>query len=141
MALITDIKTTKKLNDRLNEFSNFGMTIYYLLEEDKIKLKSISEIFFNKDEDKAVVMYLNLIKHIKSKDIEEAYIKYSTINPNTTSISEDKYKDYLNILYISKIINKIAGENNYCIDKTYVNTYNYLLENNRLKTLLVEAGD
>lgn len=135
MALITDKKVTKKLNDRLNEFSNFGMTLYFLLEEDKIKLKTISEVFFDEDEDKAVLMYLKLMKSIKKEDIENAYLKYSKMNPNTTNISEEKYKSYLNILYTSKIINKVALENNFCIDKTYVNTYNYLLENNKLGLL------
>ena len=101
MALITDKKITKKLNDRLNEFSNFGMTLYFLLEEDKIKLKTISEVFFDRDEDKAVLMYLNLIKSIKKEDIDNAYIKYSKINPNTNNICEEKYKSYLNALYTS----------------------------------------
>ena len=136
MALITDKKITKKLNDRLNEFSNFGMTLYFLLEEDKIKLKTITEVFFDEDEDKAVLMYLNLIKNIKKEDIDNAYIKYSKANPNTTNVNEEKYKAYLNTLYTSKIINRIALENNICIDKTYVNTYNYLLENGKLELLV-----
>ena len=138
MSLITDSKTKEKLNDRLNEFSNFGMVLYYLLEQEKLDIKTISEIFFSKDEDKAVLMYLKLMREIKQKDIEKAYIKYSEINPNTTGEDEDTYKGYLNILYTSKIIDRLSNLNNYNIDKTYVNTYNYLIENNFYTKLALE---
>lgn len=138
MALITDKETTKKLNDRLNEFSTFGMTIYYLLENERLELKTISDIFFAKDEDKAVLMYLKLMKMVKPDDMTLAYEKYQKINPNTEDMSDDKYKEYLNVLYTSKIINKIAATNNFNIDKTYVNTYNYLIENDFYNGLVLE---
>lgn len=138
MALITDKETTKKLNDRLNEFSTFGMIIYYLLENERLELKTISDIFFSKDEDKAVVMYLKLMKSIKPDDMNLAYEKYKNLNPNTTNMNEDKYKEYLNILYTSKIISKISAANNLNVDKTYVNTYNYLIENDFFNELVLE---
>lgn len=138
MALITDKETTKKLNDRLNEFSAFGMTIYYLLENEKLELKTISDIFFAKDEDKAVLMYLKLMKMVTPEDMALAYEKYQKINPNNDDMPEDKYKEYLNVLYTSKIINKIATTNNFNIDKTYVNTYNYLIENDFYNGLVLE---
>lgn len=138
MALITDKETTKKLNDRLNEFSTFGMTIYYLLENERLELKTISDIFFAKDEDMAVLMYLQLMKKIKPNDINLAYEKYQNLNPNTEDKSEDQYREYLNVLYTSKIINKIAATNNFNIDKTYVNTYNYLIENDFYNGLVLE---
>lgn len=138
MALITDKETTKKLNDRLNEFSTFGMTIYYLLENERLELKTIGDIFFAKDEDKAVLMYLKLMKMVKPDDMILAYEKYQKINPNTEDMSDDKYKEYLNVLYTSKIINKIAATNNFNIDKTYVNTYNYLIENDFYNGLVLE---
>lgn len=138
MALITDKETTKKLNDRLNEFSTFGMTIYYLLENERLELKTISDIFFAKDEDMAVLMYLQLMKKIKPNDINLAYEKYQILNPNTENMIEDKYQEYLNVLYTSKIINKIAATNNFNIDKTYVNTYNYLIENDFYNGLVLE---
>lgn len=138
MALITDKETTKKLNDRLNEFSTFGMIIYYLLENERLELKTISDIFFSKDEDKAVVMYLKLMKSVKPDDMNLAYEKYKNLNPNTTNMKEDKYKEYLNILYTSKIISKISAANNLNVDKTYVNTYNYLIENDFFNGLILE---
>ena len=33
MALLTDKTTTKKLENRLSEFTEYGMTLYYLFEE------------------------------------------------------------------------------------------------------------
>lgn len=138
MALITDKNTREMLNDRLKEFSNFGMVLYYLLEEEKIDLKIISDVFFSKDEDKAVIMYLKLMKMIKPKDIDKAFIKYSEITPNIEDFDIDTYKEYLNVLYTSKIIDKIACNNNFNVDKTYINTYNYLIENTKLFNLAVE---
>ena len=127
MALITDKLTRKRLNDRLNEFRNFGMTLYYLLEQDHLDLKSISEMFFSDDEDKAVLMYLNLIKKIKPEIEEEAYLKYSNVVVNSNNMNTKDYKKYLNNLYTSKVIKKISLDNNLCIDKTYLNTYKYLI--------------
>ena len=95
MALITDKLTRKRLNDRLNEFRNFGMTLYYLLEQDHLDLKSISEMFFSDDEDKAVLMYLNLIKKIKPEIEEEAYLKYSNVVVNSNNMNTKDYKKYL----------------------------------------------
>lgn len=138
MALITDKETTKKLNDRLNEFSSFGMTIYYLLENKQLDLKTISDIFFDKDEDKAVLMYLKLMSQIKPDDVALAYEKYKGQNPNAENMQEDRYQGYLNVLYTSKIINKIAMANNFNVDKTYVNTYNYLIENDSHRRLVLE---
>lgn len=138
MALITDKKTAEKLNDRLNEFSKFGMTIYYLLENERLELETIRDIFFSEDEDKAVVMYLKMMKSIRPNDINLAYVKYMDLNPNTDSIDDSKYTEYLNILYTSKIINEVACSNNLNVDKTYVNTYNYLIENDFNGRLVLE---
>lgn len=136
MALITDELTRKKLNNRLIEFKNFGMSLYYLLEEEKLDLKTISEMFFSDDEDKAVLMYLKLMKKIKPELEEEAYLKYSNININNTNMDNDKYKAYLNTLYTSKVIKVLSKDDNLCIDKDYINTYNYLIS----KDLYNEVG-
>ena len=60
--LITDKKTVMKLNERLTEFSKFGMTFHYLLEEGRISIKEIEDIFFSKDDEKSTFRYMNMMR-------------------------------------------------------------------------------
>ena len=45
MALIADKVTSKKLENRLNEFSKFGMTLYYLFEEGRVNLNDLENLY------------------------------------------------------------------------------------------------
>lgn len=128
MALITDKKTSKKLENRLTEFSKFGMTLYYLLEEGRVNIKDLEKIFFSSDDDKSSLVYSRLIKNVNPVDLKESFNKYRA---DYSSFDEDEndLKDTLNILYTKKIINEIVSATTKQIDKTYVNTYDYLLMN------------
>ncbi len=137
--LITDKQTTMKLNDRLTEFSKFGMTFHYLLEEGKITLKEIEDIFFSKDDEKSTFMYINTMRKIMPEDVDEAYLKYQDDYPLADS-SIDEQKEKLNLLYTSKIINEIASIGDASIDKTYINTYNYLLGDKDTNNLSYSYG-
>ena len=53
MALLTDKTTKKKLENRLTEFTEYGMTIYYLLEEERTNIKDLESIFFSQDDEKS----------------------------------------------------------------------------------------
>ena len=46
MALLTDKYTTETLENRLNEFSEYGMTLYYLFEEGRTNIDDLSNLFF-----------------------------------------------------------------------------------------------
>jgi len=124
--LITDKKTTLKLNERLTEFSKFGMTFYYLLEEGKIDIKEIEDIFFSKDDEKSTFRYINVMKKVDPIDVSNAFDKYQYeyLQGDMTTLD---YQNKLNLLFTGKIINEIAGKCDACVDKTYINTYNYLL--------------
>ncbi len=126
--LITDKQTTTKLNDRLKEFGKFGMTFHYLLEQGRITIKDVEDIFFSKDDDKAIFMYINTMRKICPEDVDAAFNKYQDDYPLLTN-SIDEHKNKLNLLFTSKIINEIADLGDKTIDKTYINTYNYLLAN------------
>ena len=45
---MTDKSTTNRLNERLGEFSKFGMTFHYLLEQGRVAMNEIEEILFSK---------------------------------------------------------------------------------------------
>ncbi len=129
MALITDKKTSKKLENRLTEFSKFGMTLYYLLEEGRVNIKDLEKIFFSSDDDKSSLIYSRLIKNVDPVDLKVSFNKYK-IDYSSLDKDESDLIDTLNILYTKKIINEIVTDSTRQIDKTYVNTYDYLLTNN-----------
>lgn len=129
MPLLTDKKTTKKLENRLLEFIEYGMTIYYLYEEKRTNIKDLEDIFFSKDDEKSSFLYSKIMKHIKPNDLKKALERYSINNKKEDNQEELKYKKELNIVYTEKIINILVDNKNEIIDKTYINTYNYLLAN------------
>ena len=129
MALIADKVTSKKLENRLDEFSKFGMTLYYLFEEGRINISDLENLFFSHDDEKSSFIYSKLIRHVNTKDIKMSFDKYSIENPNTSYLAKDIYQNNLNILYTRKLINTILSDSKDNIDKVYVNTYDYLLKN------------
>ena len=98
MALIADKVTSKKLENRLDEFSKFGMTLYYLLEEGRINIGDLENLFFSHDDEKSSFIYSKLIRHVNPKDIKMSFDKYSIENPNNDYLTKDKYQNNLNIL-------------------------------------------
>ena len=54
-------------------------------------------MFFSDDEDKAVLMYLNLIKKIKPEIEEEAYLKYSNVVVNSNNMNTKDQDVYLKL--------------------------------------------
>jgi hypothetical protein len=123
MALLTDKYTTETLENRLNEFSEYGMTLYYLFEEGRTNIDDLSNLFFSKDEEKTIFTYGKIMKRMKPVDLEESFNKYKENYPNNS-------KKDLNIIFTKKIIDLVLEKNN-TIDKTYINTYNYLLTNQK----------
>ena len=124
MALLTDKYTTKTLENRLNEFSEFGMTLYYLFEEGRTNIEDLSNLFFSKDNEKTIFTYGKIMKRMKPIDLEESFNKYKESYPNNS-------KKDLNIIYTKKIIDLVLEQKENRIDKTYINTYNYLLANQK----------
>lgn len=129
MALLTDKTTKKKLENRLTEFTEYGMTIYYLLEEERTNIKDLESIFFSQDDEKSSFIYGKIMKHIKPSDLKKSYDKYSGDYRKNDNEDESLYKKELNIIYTKKIIDLILEKTNDLIDKTYINTYKYLLAN------------
>ncbi len=127
VMLITDKKTTMKLSERLTEFSKYGMTFNYLLEEGRLDIKEIEEIFFSKDDEKSTFRYMNMMRRIMPSDVEDAFSRYQDDYPKG-DLSLQEHAKHLNLLFTEKIINEIAGKCDTNVDKTYINTYNYLLD-------------
>ena len=124
MALLTDKYTTETLENRLNEFSEYGMTLYYLFEEGRTNINDLSNLFFSKDDDMTIFTYGKIMKHMKPNDLEESFKKYSGNYPNNN-------KKDLNIIFTKKLIDLVIDNQEDKIDKTYINTYNYLLSNQK----------
>ena len=124
MALLTDKYTTKTLEDRLTEYSEYGMTLYYLFENGRTSIDDLSNLFFSKDLEKTVFTYTKIMKKMKPVDIEDSFNKYKEEYPNNS-------KKDMNLIFIKKIIDLVLEQREDRIDKTYINTYNYLLTNQK----------
>lgn len=127
MALLADKKTTKELENRLSEFVEYGMALYYLAKEGRINNKDLENMFFSNDNEKSSFLYKKIMKKMKPSDLNKAYESYKKEDSNIKD--EINYKKELNISYTEKLIKEIENENNDLIDKTYINTYYYLITN------------
>jgi hypothetical protein len=128
MALLTDKKTSKILEDRLNEFSEYGMTLYYLLEEGRLDIKDLESIFFSKDDDKSTFIYGKILRQTKPTDLKKSFERYSAIYPELNELDDKSQKKDLNIIYTKKILDLVTAKSQNRIDKTYLNTYEHLLQ-------------
>jgi len=128
MKLMADKFTKEALENRLKEFTKFGMLFYFLMEEDRINISELESIFFSPDEEKSTFLYCKLIKNIKSDDVLSSFERYKEEHPNSNNLPITKYEERLNKIYISKLIDVLQDTKNNKIDKTYINTYNHLLE-------------
>ena len=129
MALMADKQTSKMLENRFNEFTEYGMTLYYLLEEGRLNIKDLESILFSKDDEKSSFIYGKILKHTKPSDFKDSYNKYCNEYEKSNQDDETTIKENLNLLYTKKIIDVIVSQEKNKIDKTFVNTYKYLLSN------------
>lgn len=119
--LILDKVKCKKLQERLEEYSEYGTVLYYLYNENKILNIDLINMFFSLDDDKSSLSYMKVLKGLTSNDIEYAKNKY-----------KDEYKEVLdfntlNRLCLQKLISSLCNNNKIMNSKVYMNTYNYLL--------------
>ncbi len=126
MALIADKQTSKMLENRFNEITEYGVTLYYLLEEGRLNIKDLESIFFSKDDEKSSFIYGKVLKHAKPSDFKDSFDKYCSEDKKVDQSNEDVKKS-LNIQYTKKIIDVLISQDKNNIDKTYINTYKYLL--------------
>ena len=133
METIIDKETKKKLEDRLDQYSKYGTSLCYLLEEKRANIKDFENMFFAKDDEKSCFVYGTILKKITSNDLNESYKRYSNLYPNKNNDSNDRYRDNLNKVCTRNIINEVSGYKGNKIDRLYVNTYNYLLANYNIK--------
>ncbi len=128
MALLTDEQRKKDLSERLEEFSQFGMIFNYMLDIEKVDIDDLEKMFFSSDRDKASLMYTKILKGMKGEYFEKAYTIYSHEYPNDMNYDDVTYNLYLNKSCINNIISRIAeNKKSGVMDKTYLNTYTYLL--------------
>ena len=125
MALLTDKETEKDLKERLEEFTQLGTVLKYMLDTNCIELCDLEKIFFDTSREKASLIYSQLLKKIRSNYIEQAYKIYSREFPNEDNLDDDLYLEYLNRSCINDII--LAIKESSRVDKTYYNTYDFLL--------------
>ncbi len=118
--MVLDKNRSKKLVNRLNEFTEYGMTLYYLLEEGRTDISELKTLFFSSDDDKSTFTYGMIIRNIGLNDIKNSNDKYKEEHPNEDLKS-------LNVIYIKKLLDEVVVNFEGLIDVNYIDTYNYLL--------------
>lgn len=131
MALLTDKETEKDLSERLEEFTQFGMVLKYMLDIESIDISDLETIFFDTDREKATLIYSKMLQGIKNDYIEKAFSIYSMVYKNNDEMPSEEYSYYLNKCCINDIICDINKSRK--IDRTYFNTYDYLLNNRKFQ--------
>lgn len=125
MALLA-VEEKQDLSERLEEFSQYGMVLKYMLDREFIELSDLKTMFFDTDREKASLIYFTLIKKMKPIYMQEAFDLYSGYYPNCDLLDDSEYASSLNKQCVNDIIFEIK-EDNKGIDKTYFNTYSFLL--------------
>ncbi len=135
MALLVDKTTSIKLENRLKEFSEYAMTLYYLLEEERTTIKDIEMIFFSEDDEKSGFIYKKIMKRIKSGDLKSSFDRYS-VNYENDCEDLDSFQRKLNLVYIEKLLDLVINKSVDTLDKTYINTYKHLLTKMKSKQVI-----
>ena len=119
--LILDKIKCKNLQDRLDEYSQYGIVLYYLYNEKKVLSIDLINMFFSEDEEKSCISYMKIIRNITDNDIKKYENKYKEENQDNNDVNVS------NRLCIKKLIDKLCNDNRIMNSKIYMNTYNYLL--------------
>ena len=117
--LILDKENCMTLKERVDEYSCYGVILYYLYETNSKLKKDFYNMFFESDKEKSCFSYKKILRCIKDEDIRNAKIKYSNDSLNS---------DALNLTYLKKLISKLYDDNKILNSKIYMDTYNYLLQ-------------
>lgn len=105
----------------LKEFNKYGATIYYLIEQGKMKLEDVTSILFKKSIEQVSLVFPNFIKKISLNDIDLAYCKYEMEFTKVDCLydiveKEEKY-DHLNgikeIVNLDTKVHEIIKDNVY----------------------------
>ncbi len=117
--LILDKENCVALKERIDEYSSYGVILYYLYETNNKLKKEFYNMFFETDKEKSCFSYKKILRCIKDEDIKNAKKKYNGDNDNVNT---------LNVIYLKKLISKLNDDNKILNNKMYMNTYNYLLQ-------------
>ena len=106
----------------INGIANVALTL---------DISDLETIFFDTDREKATLIYSKMLQGIKNDYIEKAFSIYSMIYKNNDEMPSEEYSYYLNKCCINDIICDINKSRK--IDRTYFNTYDYLLNNRKFQ--------
>lgn len=68
---------TKDIYNLTKEINEYGATLYYLIENNKISVDDIENVLFKDSIEQVKLVFPNLISKISVKDIETSFDKYS----------------------------------------------------------------
>lgn len=119
--------STKDIYNLLKEINEYGSTIYYMLETERLSLDDITNVIFRDSIEKVNLLFPKFIEKITPEDIKEAQDnlknEFTRLSCIDRIIQRDQNKhqhlrEIRNIVNLDKKINRMIKE------KTYQNAFN-----------------
>ena len=119
--------STKDIYNLTKEINQYGATLYYLVEEDKLKLDEIESVLFKDSIEQVNLVFPNLISKISVEDIENSREKYKDEFTKLSCIDRIILKDGNRHQHLKEIRNLVNLERklDYMIkDRTFNQSFN-----------------
>jgi len=111
----------------LKEINEYGATIFYMLEQDKMKLSDLENILFKPSIDQVMLLFPMFIKKIKVSYIDQAKEKYKEEFTKLDCIDRVIKKDNDKHIHLKEIRNIVIldeKQNELIKDSTYNKAFN-----------------
>lgn len=119
--------STKDIYNVLKEFNEYGATIYYLLENKKMKLEDITDVLFRDSIDKVNLVFPKFIERIGLEDIDAGTTAYKNEFTRLSCIDRIIEKDgerHQHLREIRDIVNLDENLKKMIREKTYNMAFN-----------------
>lgn len=119
--------STKDIYNLLKEINEYGSTIYYMLENNRMDIEDITNVIFKDSIEKVNLLFPKFIEKVTPEDIKEAYDslsgEFTKLSCVDRIITKDQNK-HQHLREIRDIVNLDKKLNKMIKDKTYKNAFN-----------------
>ena len=119
--------STKDIYNLLKEINEYGSTIYYMLENNRIDIDDITNVIFKDSIEKVNLLFPKFIEKITPEDIKDAHDslkdEFTKLSCVDRIIKKDQNK-HQHLREIRDIVNLDKKLNKMIKDKTYQNAFN-----------------
>jgi len=119
--------STKDIYNLVKEINEYGSTIYYMLENNRLSVEDVTNIIFKDSIEKVNLLFPKFIEKITPEDIKEAdeklKLEFTKLSCVDRIINKDQNK-HQHLREIRDIVNLDKKLNKMIKEKTYHNAFN-----------------